>query len=88
MEAVDAVRTQIKLKYPKLKRLGYKLCYGDKSDKYLDLFFERESEDGNFEMRITEKYIYKRMRGVEDNLPLTLKEVVAVAEIANGLILK
>lgn len=75
----------LKIKYDKLKKLGYKLSYGSKTENYIDISFVKVVDSVTFTIYISEKETVKRIStsnydnsGIE---PFTNKELLAVAEI-------
>lgn len=78
--------SDIKIKYPLLKKEGYKLSYGTKTEDYVDIFFTKKVDDAtNLTIFINEKKVVKRFEGGNYNNnnieALTCKEILAVAEI-------
>ena len=75
----------LKIKYEILKKEGYKLEYGDKTEHYVDVYFSKKVDDvTSISIQITETKVTKRIRGTnyEDKVEaLTVKEVLGITEI-------
>lgn len=80
--------SNIKIKYPLLKKEGYKLSYGTKIEDYVDIFFTKKVDDAtNLTIFVNEKKVVKRYEGANYNNieALTCKEILAVAEIISQI---
>lgn len=81
--------SDMKIKYPLLKKEGYKLSYGTKTKDYIDIFFTKKVDDAtNLTIFINEKKVVKRFEGANYNNnieALTCKEILAVAEIISQI---
>lgn len=79
-----------KVKYPILKKDGYKLEYSDKSENYLDIFLSKKVDDViSIKIHMTEKRITKRIEspGSDYNKleSFTHSEILGIAEIISQI---
>ena len=53
---------KLKIKYPILKKEGYKLNYADKYNEYIDIYFIKKVDEAtSLTISINEKYVSKRI---------------------------
>lgn len=81
---------KIKVKYPILKKDGYKLEYSEKSENYLDIFLSKKVDEViSIKIHITENKIIKRIESPGsdyNNLEsFTHSEVLGIAEIISQI---
>ena len=84
------VKSTLKIKYDKLKKAGYKLDYGSKSEEYIDIYFVKKLDENiSTTISINEKTVTKRLHGGSfDNSgiePLTCEEIIGIADILSQL---
>lgn len=78
---------KFKVKYPILKKEGYKLSYGEKTKDYVDVFLIKKIDDViSVTIHITERKVVKRYEGSDYKVEgMTVREVLGVAEILKEL---